>query len=288
MKATGYGFGYPEGSQAKIVLHGGIAIERAELFSAAVDVGQGSHSVLVQIAAHVLGIPAEQVEIIPSDTKFCEDSGAAAASRLTYIAGNAVKLAAEKALQAWRDECRPAEGEAHWKSPPTTVPDPLTGACIDNVSYSFAAQGVTVQVDVDTGLVHLEKVIAVQDVGKAINPQKIEGQIEGAVVQAYGWTLMENFEIAAGFVLSDKFSSYLIPTVQDIPQQVNKILVERPDPVGPFGVRGVGEVPFVPLAPATIAAIKDATGIWFDHIPINPEEILLSILDKHDHHHDLS
>jgi CO/xanthine dehydrogenase Mo-binding subunit len=273
MKATGYGYGYAEGSTAKIELLGGSQIEQAKLYTGAVDVGQGSHTVLAQIAAHELGIQYDLVEVFPSDTSLSQDAGAAAASRLTYFAGNAVKLAAEKALKDWQDESRPAIGEARWESPPTTAPDPATGACLDNVSYSFAAQGVKVSVDLETGLVHLDEVITVQDVGKAINPKKIEGQIEGAIVQALGWTLMENFISENGLIQTDQLSTYLIPTVLDIPSMVNNVLIERPDPLGPYGVRGVGEIPFIPLAPAILTAIKDATGIWFDHIPLQPEQV---------------
>ena len=280
MKATGYGFGYPEGSEAKIILRGGSTIERAELYTAAADVGQGSHTVLVQIAAHVLGIPVELVDIFPSDTALSGEGGAASASRLTFVAGNAVKTASELALQAWNDECRPAVGETRWESPATTPPDPVTGACIDNVSYSFAAQGVTVEVDMETGIVHLDNVIAVQDVGRAINPKKIEGQIEGSIVQAMGWALMENFVTTNGFVISNSLSTYLVPTTLDTPFHVKCIQIEKPDPIGPFGVRGVGEVPFIPLAPAIIAALKDATGVWFNHIPIRPEEIVVKIKES--------
>ena len=280
MKATGYGFGYPEGSEAKIVLRGNASIERAELYTAATDVGQGSHTVLVQIAAHVLKIPVELIDVFTSDTSFCGDGGSAAASRLTYVAGNAVKFAAEKALKAWHDESRPAVGVVRWEPPATTSPDPVTGACIDNVSYSFAAQGVTVEVEMETGIVRLEKVIAVQDVGRAINPQKIEGQIEGAITQAMGWALLENFVTTNGFVKSDTLSTYLVPTSLDIPLTVKCILIEKPDPVGPFGVRGVGEVPFIPLAPAIITALKDAIGTWFNHIPIKPEEVIVKIQEN--------
>jgi CO/xanthine dehydrogenase Mo-binding subunit len=282
MKATGYGFGYPEGSTAKIVLNGGARIEKAELYTGAVDVGQGAHTVLVQIAAHELGLRPEQVDIFPSDTSLSLDAGAAAASRLTYFAGNAVKLAAEDALKDWQDESRPAVGEARWESPATTAPDPETGACIDNVSYSFAAQAVKVDVDTETGLVRIDEVVAAQDVGKAINPKKIEGQIEGAVVQAQGWALLENFVVEEGRILSDNLSTYLIPTSLDIPQQVNSIQIERPDPFGPYGVRGVGEIPFIPFASAVIIAIQDATGIWLDYIPVKPEQLLKKIHELHD------
>jgi len=273
IKATGYGFGFPEGSTAKIELHGSVKIEQVKLYTGAVDVGQGAHTVLVQIAAHELNIPPDLVEIYPSDTSTSQDAGAAAASRLTYFAGNAVKLAAQKALKDWQDESRPALGEARWESPPTTSPDPVTGACIDNVSYSFAAQGVFVNVDMETGKINVDKVITVQDVGKAVNPQKIEGQIEGAVVQAVGWTLLENLVSIRGKVQTDTLSTYLIPTVLDAPPKVESFLIERPDPNGPYGVRGVGEVPFIPLAPAVIAAVEHATGIWFNQIPLTPEKV---------------
>lgn len=280
MKATGYGYGFPEGSKAKVVLHGKATIEHADVYSAAVDVGQGAHSVLIQIAAHVLGIPFDLIEIHPGDTASSEDSGAAAASRLTYFAGNAVKLAAELALKSWRDENRPAVGDAHWISPPTTAPDPLTGACIDNVSYSYAAQGVIVEVDLETGQVILDTVIATHDPGRAINPQKVEGQIQGAVVQAMGWALLENFVTEQAMIKTNTLSTYLIPTTLDIPAKVKSIQIEKPDPVGPFGVRGVGEIPFIPLAPAVIAAIRDATGIWFNHLPIKPEEVVEKIKEN--------
>ncbi len=280
IKATGYGYGYPEGSEAKIILHGDTTIENAELYTAAVDVGQGSNTVLVQIAAEVLNISTKQIKIFPSDTSLSGDAGATAASRITFFAGNAIKLAAEKALRDWRSKSRPAVGEARWESPATSVPDPTSGACIDNVSYSYAAQSVIVHVDMDTGQVSMDKIIATQDVGRAINPQKIEGQIEGAIVQAMGWTLIENFSTQDGRVISDSLRTYLIPTSMDIPSKVECILIENPDPIGPFGVRGVGEVPFLPLAPATLSAIKDATGYWFNHIPLTPEDILTRIKNK--------
>jgi CO/xanthine dehydrogenase Mo-binding subunit len=279
-KPTGYGYGFPEGSEARIVLIGERLIERAELYTAAVDVGQGSHSVLLQIASQVLGIPIERIEIFPSDTAIIGDAGAAAASRLTFFAGNAVKLAAKEALHAWVDECRPAIGEVRWESPPTTPPDPQTGACMDNLSYSFGVHGVEVEVDIKTGQVFLDKVVAVHDPGRAINPQQVEGQIEGAVVQSLGWALVEDFITRDAMVLTDKLSTYLIPTALDIPLELTSILIEKPDPTGPYGVRGIGEIPFIPLAPAIVSAIRDAIGVWFDHIPITPEEVLVQLINS--------
>lgn len=274
MKAVGYGYGFPEGSEAKIILYGGALIDRAELYSAAVDVGQGSHAALIQIAAHVLSLPIEKIRLVASDTALCRDAGAAAASRLTLFAGNAVKLAAEQALQAWQEECRPAVGEAHWEAPATTPPDPETGACIDNISYSFGVQGVEVEVDLETGQVDLKRVVAVHDPGRAVNPAQVQGQIEGAVVQAMGWALLEDFVVQQGRIQSDRLSTYLVPTVRDIPASIQTILIETPDPIGPFGVRGVGEIAFVPLAPAIVCAVHDAAGIWFSRLPLKNEDVL--------------
>lgn len=117
MKNSGFGWGFPEGSEARVVLHGGTEIERAEVHTAAVEVGQGVHSVLVQIAAEVLNIPLDRVEIVTSDTADIGDSGPASASRLTIFAGNAVKQAAEQALRKWREEERPAVGGGRWDAP---------------------------------------------------------------------------------------------------------------------------------------------------------------------------
>lgn len=137
-----------------------------------------------------------------------------------------------------------------------------------------------VEVDLETGQVTLDTVIATHDPGRAINPQKVEGQIQGAVVQAMGWALLENFISEQAMIKTDTLSTYLIPTILDIPSKLECIKIEKPDPIGPYGVRGVGEIPFVPLAPAIIAAIQDATGIWFNHIPIQPEEVIGKIKEN--------
>jgi len=125
-----------------------------------------------------------------------------------------------------------------------------------------------------TGHVHLSNVICADDVGKAINPQQIEGQIEGAVVQAAGYALLENFVQKDGYVQTQYLSTYLIPTVLDIPERVHSLILEYPDPLGPWGVRGMAEMPYLPLTPAIIAAVHDATGVWFYEFPLIPERVL--------------
>jgi len=280
IKATGYGYGYPEGSFAKIILHGDSKIERVEVLCSAADLGQGARTVLAQLAAQELRLSPEIIQVVLSDTDFSEDSGATNASRITYVVGNAIRQAANKALEMWQDESRPAIGEGRWVAPLTTAPDPKTGSCEDNISYSYAALAALVNIDKETGSVEVEKVFIAQDVGKAINPLRIEGQIEGAIVQGIGWTLYEDFQINAGDILSDSFNTYLIPTAGDIPLSILTILIENADPIGPFGARGVGEIPFVPVAPAVVTGIHDACGVWLDSLPVKPARLLLDLIPK--------
>jgi CO/xanthine dehydrogenase Mo-binding subunit len=118
------------------------------------------------------------------------------------------------------------------------------------------------------------EVISVNDVGKAVNPMNVQGQIEGGVVQAEGYTILENFIQKDGFVLTPYFSTYLIPTVDDVPDRVKSVVLEYADPIGPYGARGMAEMPFLPLAPAIIDAVHQATGVWFHEFPLTPERIL--------------
>ncbi|MDR3573246.1 MAG: molybdopterin-dependent oxidoreductase [Anaerolineaceae bacterium] len=273
MKNAGFSFGFPEGSEAKVVLEGGASIERAKLYTAAADVGQGAHTVLLQICAEALKIQLDKIQLISSDTAITAEAGPASASRLTLFAGNAVKGAAERALVEWENECRPATGSFRWNAPPTCVLEPVSGAYTNSVSFMYAAHAVEIEVDVETGQITLPQVIAVHDTGKTVNPQQTLGQIEGGIVQAQGWSLLENFVTKGGRIYTDQLSTYLIPTVPDIPQRIKIILVENPDPVGPYGVRGIGEMPLVPLAPAIIAALRDAAGIWINRLPLTPEVV---------------
>ena len=128
--------------------------------------------------------------------------------------------------------------------------------------------------DTETGQVRLIKVICADDVGKAVNPQQVQGQIEGAVVQAGGYALMENFVQKDGQTLTRGLSTYLIPTVLDIPQAIELLILEYADPIGPYGARGMGEMPYLPLVPATVAAVHAATGVWFNEFPLTPERVL--------------
>lgn len=276
-KNVGFSFGAKENCWAIVELHGSSQIEKVILRHAGAEVGQGSHTVFRQMAAHALNVPHEIVELRASDTAFTNNSGSVSASRMTFMAGNAIKGAAEQALERWRNEERPAIVEYQYFSPPTTPLDPETGKSVPNFAYGYVAEAIECEVDVETGNVSIMKVHCADDVGKAINPMLIEGQIEGAVVQAAGYTVLENFIQSNGKVLTDKLSTYLIPTVLDIPEEVNSIILEYPDKVGPWGVRGMGEMPYLPFAPAVIAAVHQATGIWFDEFPLTPERVYFAI-----------
>jgi len=272
-KNVGFSFGYQENCWARIELHGKTEIERAILYHAGAEVGQGTHTVMIQMAAEALGIEADKVTLITSDTARMGNSGSVSASRMTFMAGNAIRQAAKTALERWKLEDRPAIGEEKYLAPPTTPFDKDTGYSMPNFAYAYAAQAVEVEVDTETGVVRLIKVVSVDDVGKAINPRLVKGQIEGAIAQAQGYALMENFIMRDGRVLTDQLSTYLIPTVLDVPQEVIPVILEIPDDRGPWGARGVGEPPFLPLAPAILAAIHDATGVWLHEIPVTPERM---------------
>jgi CO/xanthine dehydrogenase Mo-binding subunit len=190
------------------------------------------------------------------------------------MGGNSVKGAAEKALEKWRSEERPVKVEYTYHAPPTSHMDPLTGECYPNITYGYVAEAVELEVDTETGEIRLLKVYCADDVGKAINPMQVVGQIEGCIVQAAGYVLMENFIEKDGYVVTDMLSKYLIPTVKDIPFEVESILLELADPLGPYGARGMAEMPYLPLAPAIVHALYDATGVWFHDFPLTPERVL--------------
>ncbi len=273
-KNVGFSFGAPEKCTAIIELHGGTEIEEVVLRHAASEVGQGTHTALAQMAAEAAGVPLEKVRLVMSDTATSGDSGSVSASRMTFMAGNAIRGAAAQALKKWQDEERPAIAEYVYRPPKTTPYDPQTGRSEPNFAYGYVAEMVDLEVDLETGMVEILDVVCANDVGRAINPQQVQGQIEGAVVQAQGYALMEHFQMHEGRVLTSYLSTYLIPTILDVPHQVQSVILEYPDPIGPWGARGMAEMPFIPLAPAVAAALHDATGIWFDSLPMIPERLV--------------
>lgn len=273
-KNVGFSFGAPEQCTATIELHGAAEIERVVLRHAGAEVGQGTHTAMAQMAAEALSVPMERVQLIVSDTAETGNSGSVSASRMTFMSGNAIRGAAEAALTKWQAEDRPAIATYQYRPPKTTPYDPQTGKSEPNFAYGYVAQAISVEVDTETGLVRILDVISADDVGKAINPQQVQGQIDGAVVQAAGYAVLENFVQKDGYAQTQHLSTYLVPTVLDIPEKVDSLILEYADPIGPFGARGMGEMPFLAVAPAVTAAVHDATGVWFDEFPLTPDRVL--------------
>jgi CO/xanthine dehydrogenase Mo-binding subunit len=283
------------------------------LFTGAAEIGQGSDTVLCQIAASEMGIGLEDVKLIRGDTALTPDAGATSASRQTYISGNAVREAAarlrvmvlenasefldvpvkeltiedaliksikdgeilttlEEVAVRCKHEGKQLMGEGFF-DPPTSTLNPETGQGIPYATYAFACHMVDVQVDPTTGEVDVLRVVAAHDVGKAINPTNVVGQIASGVAMGIGQALMEEF-------VPEKTGSmreYMIPTVKDVPVII-PIIVESPEHTGPFGAKGVGEPALIPTAPAIINAINRALGIKIVDLPANLERVMKIVL----------
>jgi CO/xanthine dehydrogenase Mo-binding subunit len=240
-------------------------------------VGQGVNTILAQIAAEALRIPYESVSIHELDTSVVPGAGSASASRHSFMSGNAVKGACERALEHWQHGEHPVVATYQYNAPKTTPFDSETGECDPNFSYGYASQIADVEVDIETGEVVLTRVVAAHDTGKTLNPQAVEGQVDGGVVMAQGWALIEDFVQQDGYIKTRRLSEYLIPTSMDIPREIVSRLIEIADPLGPYGARGVGEMTMMLLAPAILDAIHDATGLWFNKIPVKAEDVLLAL-----------
>jgi CO/xanthine dehydrogenase Mo-binding subunit len=278
IKNVGYSFGYAEQSTATVEVFGDAELERALVRVGAADVGQGTHLILRQIAATTLGLPLEKVSLISDDSSIAPNAGSASASRLTFMGGRAVHDAAQAAREKWSftDDYQ-AQATIQYRAPATTPIDPATYTGVPNYCYGYSAQAVEVEVNTLTGQVQVLSVISVHDVGKAINMQQVTGQIEGCLAQAVGYALLEDFQIRDGHILTPHFSTYLLPTILDMPEQIVPVVLELSDPHGPFGARGVAEMPLVPFAAAVSIAIHDATGAWLSQQPMTPERVLNAI-----------
>lgn len=273
-KNVGFSFGYQENAWAGVELHGAAEIERVVAYAASAEVGQGTRTVIRQMLAEALGVDVEKIDLRPADTAHTGGAGSASASRMTFMIGNAIRGAAEAALKQWQAEERPAKADHTYLAPQTTQIDAETGYGHPNFSYGYAAIAAEVAVDLQTGLSHTPRIVCANDVGQAINPRLVEGQIEGGVVQAFGWATTEHFIEREGHPLSSTFSTYLMPTIEDIPDRVLSILIENPEVHGPWGARGMGEMPFIAVASALHHALRRATGVWYNRFPFSSERIL--------------
>ncbi len=276
-KNVGYSLGFPEQSTAVAELYGEAEIERAVIKTGVAEVGQGVLTVVAQVAADTLEVPVERVTVVNDDTSVVPNAGSSSASRQTLMTGRAVREACLAALQAWRDEERPAVARYQFIPRPTTSFDPETGECDPHLSYAYGAHVAEVEVDMETGVVRLVRVVAAHDVGRLINRLAAEGQVEGGISMGQGYALTEEFIQQEGHILTTSLHDYLVPTIMDAPQEIVSLFVEVPDSQGPWGAKGLGEMPTLILPPAIAAAVYDATGVWFDRLPITPERVVMAL-----------
>ena len=248
--------------------------------TAAAEVGQGLVTLQAQIARTELGV--DNVTVATADTTI-GSAGSSSASRQSYVTGGAVKAACE-AVRARFDglparealeKLGPIEETREFRHRPTFPLDPSTGQGDSHTQLALCVHRAVVDVDVELGLVKVVELAAVQDVGRIMNPQALEGQIHGGSAQGLGLALMEEIQVRDGRVLNPSFTDYLIPTILDMPPMALKIL-ENPDPAAPYGLRGAGEPPTLSSTPAIAAAVRAATGLRLTRVPIRPEDIALA------------
>ena len=277
-KNVGFNLGFDDRSEAIVEAYPDHALVKV----GASEVGQGSTTVLAQLAATVLELPLEAIHMVVSDTDRVPDGGSSSASRQTYVSGRAVLQAASEAAHRLAAlganpprDVLPVVARVTCHAPSTFPMEPGTGQSQrPNFSYGYGAQVVEVEVDIETGAVHVLRVVAAHDVGRAINLSAVEGQIEGGLVMAQGYSLMEEYQLERGIPRSTSLATFLIPTSVDAPAEIVPLVVEEPDPEGPLGAKGVGEMTMLPTPGAIAAAIHDATGVWVDRLPITPERLL--------------
>ncbi len=280
------------------------------LYSGAVDIGQGSNTIMMQIAADALGVPVSAIRLVAGDTDLTKDAGKTSASRQTFVSGTAVRLAGEDLrrqilrlgnvgegarieLGAGRITLRDGSavreidlaalpqvdandvlvGQGHFDPP--TKPLDADGQGIPYATYAFAAQLAEVAVDVELGTVKVRRIVAAHDVGRAVNPTQVEGQIHGGVAQGLGLALMEEYIPGR----TENLHDYLIPTFGDVPP-IECILIEDAEPLGPYGAKGIGEPALVPTAPAILNAIHHATGVRIRRVPATPDRVRAAILAR--------
>ena len=275
------------------------------------DIGQGSSTIMLQIMAEAVGLPMERIDMVVSDTDLTEDAGKSSASRQTFVSGRAALMAgaelrakmlalanagADAAIRLDGDELRITGGDGvehavalgrlpviegdegdegdsivlegrGWFDPPSTPLDE-NGQGVPYATYGFAAQIASVEVDLELGTVRPLRIVAAHDVGAAVNPTLVEGQIEGGIAQGIGLALMEEYVPGR----TENLHDYLFPTIGDVPE-IECLLVEDPEPLGPYGAKGIGEPALIPTAPAILNAVHHAAGVRLRRLPILPHRV---------------
>ncbi len=303
-KNTGLGGGADDAAGAEVEAYGDGTVE---VRASSADLGQGLTTVVAQCAAEELGLPFDRVRVRLSDTDLCPDGGPTTASRQTYITGNAARLAA----QGMRERLSRVAAE-HWDIPPDAIrfqegelagngqsapfsqavqwliaegheprlkvryqapkTQPLGTGGDMHFAFGFAAQAVEVAVDPGSGKVHVLRVVAAADGGRALNPLSMRGQVEGGIVMGIGTALTEEYKLEGGVPYTRRWKDYRTPLVGDTPE-MHVCLVEHPTAAGPYGAKGVGELPSIPTAPAICNAIYNATGVRVYQLPVKPAEL---------------
>jgi CO/xanthine dehydrogenase Mo-binding subunit len=262
---------------------------RIEIATAMTDMGQGCSAIFPQIAAAAAGVGVEDLSFTEPDTRDVPDSGPTVASRTTMIVGGVIVRAVEQIRdrvlavarpgESFRETARrlraagPVEVTVHHEPPEWQTFDESTYRGAAYPTYAWGADVAEVEVDPDTLAVRPVRVTAVCEVGRAIHPTLCAGQIEGGTLQAVGWALLEEIKLKEGHYLNDRLATYIIPTIQDSPR-IDVHLLERGFEGGPFGAKGIGELPMDGGAPAILQAIENATGIVPTEVPATPERLL--------------
>jgi CO/xanthine dehydrogenase Mo-binding subunit/aerobic-type carbon monoxide dehydrogenase small subunit (CoxS/CutS family) len=287
---------------------------RLTLYNGAVDIGQGANTIMVQICADALGVAAERFGYVMGDTDLTADAGKSSASRQTFVSGKAAELAGAdlrarilrrsnagdratveigEGAVIVRDGAAEHRIELGALAPdrngdvlagegtfdPPTEPLDENGQGVPYATYGFAAQFAEVEVDTELGTVKVRRIVAAHDVGRAINPVQVEGQIHGGVAQGLGFALMEEYVPGR----TENLHDYLIPTIGDVPP-IETILVEDPEPHGPFGAKGIGEPALIPTAPAIFGAVHHATGVRLRVVPATPDRVRAALLQGKQNH----
>ena len=275
-KNTGLGGGAADkaGAEVEVWADAGKAT-RAEVRISSAEMGQGLPGVLAACAAEELGIPIESVNVLLGDTDYCPDGGPTTASRQTFVSGNAVRLAAQQAAEKLAIDGDQVLVRYDYEAPET---QPLGTGGDMHVAFSFCAQAALVEVDMNTGEVHVRKVVAAHDVGRAINPLTIQGQIEGGIVMCIGFALTEHYIQEGGEPWTNVMARYKIPSITHTPA-ITSHIVEHSTSTGPYGAKGVGELPSIPTAPAITNAIYRATGVRIRSLPVDQDELLRAMRD---------
>jgi CO/xanthine dehydrogenase Mo-binding subunit/aerobic-type carbon monoxide dehydrogenase small subunit (CoxS/CutS family) len=309
-KNTGFGGGAPDeaGAEIEVYADGPVTGTDAEVRASSADLGQGLTTVLAQITAEVLGLSVERVRVLLSDTDLTPDGGPTTASRQTFVTGNAARRAAE----GMRERLSYVAAE-RWDVPPETIrfrdgelrarahaaplgevvewlleegheprlqlryhapaTKPLGEGGDMHFAFGFGVQAAQVAVDEKTGRVKVLRIVGAADGGRALNPQAFLGQVEGGIVMGIGTALTEEFKIEDGVPLTLRWKDYKTPLIGDMPE-MDVHLAEHPTSTGPFGAKGIGELPSIPTAPAICNAIQNAVGVRIQKLPVKPEELV--------------